>query len=274
MPQYNVTGIVLRRTLYGETDNIVTLYTRERGQIHAVAKGARKAGSRLAGASEVLACARYAVASGKSLDVITQAEVKNSFPALRKDLARLACAQYMAEVLHHFVVDEDPHPDLFSLLRASLLLMERTVDAETAVRWFELRLLDLAGYGPDFTSCGVCDAPIPGDDPSTSATFALSVESGQALCPEDAHPDGYADHCPLSFDALDYLQHLNAHGVDHLKNVARIDPPSRQTAGMVRTALRRTIRWRIDSELRSVAFMDSTLATRDDAITSPPSHNP
>ena len=54
MPSYNTSAIVLRRINYGETDKILTLFSREHGRISAIAKGARKAVSRLSGATEVL----------------------------------------------------------------------------------------------------------------------------------------------------------------------------------------------------------------------------
>ncbi|MDR3707527.1 MAG: DNA repair protein RecO [Capsulimonadaceae bacterium] len=260
MAQYNVTGIVLRRVPYGETDNIITLYTRERGRVSAIAKGARKPISRLAGACETLTCGRYNLAGGKSLDIVTQAEVKDAFPSLRKDLSRLAGAQYLAEALNHFVVEEDAHPDLFTLLRAGLLLMERADDPQTAVRWYELRLLELAGYGPDLCSCVICGETVPRDNASQTDIYALSVANGGALCTDHANPNGYEDHAALTFDALDYLQHLNAHGLEHIRAVAKIPSPSEATAGLARMALRRTIRWRIDGDLRSAPFMDSLLS--------------
>jgi len=257
MPQYNATGIVLRRIAFGETDNIITLYTRERGRVSAIAKGARRASSRTSGACEILTCARYNLAVGKSLDVVTQAEVKNAFPALRKDLTRLASGQYLAELLDKFVVDEDPHPELFTLLRASLLLLERMPEPQTAARWFELRLLDLAGYGPDLTTCSICGETVPAQGDLPDDEYALSVKQGGAVCPRHVIPHSSDDHAPLSVDAIDYLQHLNAHTVSQVRAVLAIAPPMPRTAMLARIALRRYIRWRIDSDLRSTVFLDS-----------------
>ena len=47
-------GLVLKGTDYGETDRIITLYTRERGKVHALAKGVRKGKSRLRGCGAVV----------------------------------------------------------------------------------------------------------------------------------------------------------------------------------------------------------------------------
>jgi DNA repair protein RecO (recombination protein O) len=257
MPQYNTTGIVLRRLAYGETDNILTLYTLDRGRVSAIAKGARKAGSRLTGASETLACSKFSLSTGKNLETVVQAEVKNSFPGLRKDLIRLAHGQYMAELLSHFVAEDDPHPGLFTLLRTSLLLLERVKDPEVASRWFELRLLEELGYAPDLRACAVCGNPVPGESHSPDAVFGLTAAQGGALCEYHARPREIDDHSALSFDALDFLQHLEGHSIAQVRTVAAMEPPHPFTATQARLALRRYIRYRCDSDLKSVAFLDS-----------------
>ncbi len=50
MPAYTTEALVLRRRFFGETDNILTLYAPGIGRFSAIAKGARKAVSRLSGA--------------------------------------------------------------------------------------------------------------------------------------------------------------------------------------------------------------------------------
>ncbi|MGB9620610.1 MAG: DNA repair protein RecO, partial [Armatimonadota bacterium] len=89
-----VNGIVLRRTDLGEKDRILTVFTRELGKLSAVAKGSRRPGSKLSGASESFACSKMMLASGRNMDVLTQAEVKESFPNIRADMRAVAHAVY------------------------------------------------------------------------------------------------------------------------------------------------------------------------------------
>lgn len=49
-----VEGIVIRTTDYGETNKIVTIYSREFGKISAMARGAKKPKSRLAAISQLM----------------------------------------------------------------------------------------------------------------------------------------------------------------------------------------------------------------------------
>ena len=120
MPTYNANAIVLHRLSFGETDRIATLYTRERGKLAAIAKGARKPVSRLAGATEVLTYGKFHLATGKNLDIIAQVEVKESFPRIHQDLSRIAYATYMAEVVDRMVEEHEANPDIFDLLLSAL----------------------------------------------------------------------------------------------------------------------------------------------------------
>ena len=95
MPVYKVNAVVLRRTDLGETDRILRLLTKEAGKVDAVAKGARRGMSRLSGATELFTFSRMLLAVGKSLDIVSQCEIRETFPALRDDLSHLARATYL-----------------------------------------------------------------------------------------------------------------------------------------------------------------------------------
>lgn len=73
---YTTPAVVLHRINLGENDKILTLFTRERGKLSAVAKGSRKPISKLAGATELFTHSRMQLAVGRSLDVITQAKMR------------------------------------------------------------------------------------------------------------------------------------------------------------------------------------------------------
>src|SRR5581483_4451126 len=107
MPVYKATGLVLHRLNLGETDKILTLYTREHGKLSAVVKGARRPTSRLSGATELFTLSRLLLATGKSLDIVTQCEIRETFPRLRADLDLLARATYFCELLDRLTLERD-----------------------------------------------------------------------------------------------------------------------------------------------------------------------
>jgi DNA repair protein RecO (recombination protein O) len=256
MPAYTTTALVLRRLHYGETDNILTLYSPDRGRFSAIAKGARKAVSRLSGATEVLTCTRFGLATGKSLEIVTQTEVQESFPHLRQDLTRLAHGLYLADLVDHAVEDHAPNPPLFEMLLSGLRQTQALAPPELAARWFEVQLLGDLGYGPNLAECAVCRAPLPGDF-ARDETFALSASLGGALCPRHAHPDSNEDHSALGPGALRLLQTLEGlgpQGADALPGLPAAGPKG---LDQTRLALRRSLRLRLERDLKSLEFLDS-----------------
>jgi DNA repair protein RecO (recombination protein O) len=259
MPDFNVQAIVLRRSLYAETDNILTLYSRERGRISAIAKGARKAISRLSGASEVLNHSKFALASAKTLQVVRQAEIVSSFAPLREDLIRLANGMYIADLLSAFVVDGDPNPPLFDLLEAGLHLLATVAAPMLAARWFELRLLDELGYAPVLDECVYCGDPIAA---ATNFDLALSASQGGMLCIRHAHPDRFDDQTRVGRQSLRLLRSLYAARTLPELYESRILEQNTTGGSEISTLLRGYIRYRMDQDLKSLKFLDAV--TRPD----------
>jgi len=252
MPDFNIHAIVLRRMQYAETDNILTLYSRERGRISAIAKGARKAVSRLSGACEVLNYSKFSLASARTLQIVRQAEVVSSYAPLREDLHRLANGLYIADLVGAFVDDGDPNPDLFDLLEQGLQLISTVQSPQVAARWFDLRLLNCLGYAPQLFECVYCAASLIPPTHSTS----LSSAQGGALCYRHAHPQTYEDQSALDRPALFLLQSLDeAQGLNEEETAAKLNQliPS----PLASLATRKYIRYRIDRELKSLEFLDT-----------------
>lgn len=254
MPSYNTLGIVLRRINYGETDKIIALYSRDLGRISAIAKGARKAISRFSGATEVLSCTRFQLATGKSLEVVSQCEIHTSFSVFRQDLTKMANALYLAELLDHNVEDRVPNERLFDLLYSALHLLERSSLPSLVSRWFELRLLGELGYAPNLETCAMCDSDVvhsPQD-----AELALSPTHGGILCHVHAHPRTNPDHNMLNYNAmrnLRALQLLEPDEADQLQESQLENIVVSQTE----RALRQFMRFHNDREMKSRAFLDS-----------------
>jgi DNA repair protein RecO (recombination protein O) len=190
------------------------------------------------------------------MEIVTQAEVKESFPLLRHDLQRLAHGMYFAELVSFSVADEEPNPYLFDLLMSGLFLLQRINPPETGARWFELQLLQELGYAPQLGECIYCQAPLSADAGADSVV-AISHAQGGALCALHAHPDTYDDHSPLSHASLGYLQSLAAIPMEQVSSVPRVAAPVVKAQDQARLALRRYIRYRLERDLKSLDFLDS-----------------
>lgn len=157
-------AIVIRQRRLGDADRIVTLITPLRGKVDVVAKGVLRSKSRLAGHLEPLTHVEVVLAHGRSLDVVTQAQAVESFPALRGDLDRLSAALYLAELADRFTVEHADATGLFALLHAALVRLDRGDGQQVVTRTCELALLEATGFRPEWTRCLGCGVEVPADE--------------------------------------------------------------------------------------------------------------
>jgi DNA repair protein RecO (recombination protein O) len=252
MPNYTATGLVIHRLNLGETDKILTLYTREHGKLSAVAKGARRASSRLSGATELFTQSRLLLATGKSLDIITQCEIRASFPGLRNDLQRLARATYFCELLDRMTIERDAttSEELHDLTVSALTLLQRATDyLDGVVHAYELQLLDVQGYAPVLDRCARCGEPLE------RRQVGFSPSLGGALCNADRYRAD--DSLPLSFEALTILQQLQTGEAETLLSLR----PTPKSAAEIAKALRWYVRFRVERDLKSADFLDQLRAS-------------
>lgn len=164
MPLYRTDAIVLGATDFDEAHRIVTLLTPSRGKLRAVAKGVRRPTSRLAAALLPFTHARLLLWEGRSLDGISQAEIRQSFRPLREDLGRMAPALYACELAGEIVPEgeegEREGPAAFRLLLDTLSLIAFGGRPDLALRFLELHLLRLSGSFPRLDGCAACGGPV------------------------------------------------------------------------------------------------------------------
>src|SRR5438046_1807431 len=115
-------ALVIRTTDFSETSRIVTLWTRELGKVRALAKGGRRLKSNFESALDLLTGCDIVLLrkSSGSLDLLTEARVRERFPLLRHDLHALYGAYYLAELLNDWTETYDPHPPLYDEALATL----------------------------------------------------------------------------------------------------------------------------------------------------------
>ena len=121
MPLYDERGVVLRTYRLGEADKIVVVLTRGRGKVRAVAKGVRKTKSRFGGRLEPASHVDLLLYEGRGdLDIVSQAETVDAFPALREDFDRLARAVSMLEAAEQLTLEGESNVRLYGMLVGAL----------------------------------------------------------------------------------------------------------------------------------------------------------
>lgn len=167
-------GIVIRTMDYGETNKIVTLFTRDSGKIALFARGAKKTRSRLSSVTQLFTYGQFFFFLGKGMGTLRQGESIETFRGLQSDLFRTAYASYIAELLDKLSEDRSPNPFLFELLFQTLHYMDEELDPEVLTFIFETKMLDVAGIRPKLDGCMNCKR--------TQGPFVFSVREGGLLC--------------------------------------------------------------------------------------------
>ncbi len=240
---YRVQAIVIRRRDWGEADRLLTLYTREQGKMQAVAKGARKPASRKSGHVELFTHVQLLIARSRSIDIITQAETVRAHRRLRESLERSTLAHYFAELLDRFTGESEPELSLFELLNSALGWLCQSDDLRLVARYYELRLLELAGFQPELYNCPHCNKKLEAVD-----SF-FSPAQGGVLCPKCGANRRDASALPLTvFKVLRYGQ---SRDWEHFRRL-RLTPALH---AQVEKALYGYLVYMLERNLKSVEFL-------------------
>jgi DNA repair protein RecO (recombination protein O) len=195
---YRDDGIVLRTQKLGEADRIITVLGRSTGRVRAVAKGVRRTKSRFGARLEPFTHVDLMLYPGRSLDVITQAEVIRPYgEPLAGDYPRYTAGVAMLETAERFTpVEKEPAlRQLLLLIGALRALGEGEHDPRLVLDAFLLRSLAVAGYAPVLEECARCGAPGPGRGADGSAGGlrlpAFAIPAGGMVC-ASCRPPGAA----------------------------------------------------------------------------------
>ncbi|MBW2631145.1 MAG: DNA repair protein RecO [Deltaproteobacteria bacterium] len=161
-PSFKTQAFVLRFINYGESDLIVTFFTREFGKLRGIAKGARRSRKRFSNAIEPFSHSilLFSRRGEGGLAIIESCDVINHYPGIRSDLEKTMTASYMIDLVDHFTAEGKKSAGIFQLLDDFLKLLEMGNSVEETARFFELRLLRLSGYEPVFERCVICNTPL------------------------------------------------------------------------------------------------------------------
>lgn len=243
-------AIVLRQRKLGDTDKILTLFTANRGKLEAVAKGVRRSRSKLAGHVEPLSHATFQLAQGRSLFIVTQAETVESFTPIRDDLDRLSRGLYACEILDRFTETGEEHFELYRLLLDTLRRLSVRDDIDTPVRYLEMQTLDVLGYRPELDECVTCRKQL------AAVTNYWTAAAGGVLCP-NCRP-GELSVRPVSPNAIKVLRMLLHARWSDVERIT-IDP---DLAVELERALLEYVRWVLERDVRSAAFIDAVRRPR------------
>ncbi|MEN3310354.1 MAG: repair protein RecO [Micromonosporaceae bacterium] len=238
---YRDDAVVLRVQKLGEADRIITLFTRRRGRVRAVAKGVRRTSSRYGARLEPFGHVDVQFVEGRTLHAITQVEGIDLYgKEFLDDYPRYTSASAIVETAERLTsVEEEPALRLFLLTLGALRALALGEHGSSMVLdSYLLRAMALAGWAPALTACAVCGTP--------GKHRAFSVPAGGCVC-SDCRPAGAARPAPFTLDLMAAL----AKGDWRLADAAE-SGASREASGLVAAHLQ----WHLERGLRSLPLVD------------------
>ena len=180
MPLHDTEAFVLRTYTLKEADKICLFFTREAGKVRAVAHGARRMRSRYGASLEPFTevALVYFQQENRELASVSGCDILRS--PLRNGVSseQLAVFHYLAELIAEFLPEHEANEKVYRLIGATIRALGGEIEAPltAAVRYFEIWLLRLSGFCPDWRWCAECEA-----DLAAAVRVRLTVE-GLALC--------------------------------------------------------------------------------------------
>ncbi len=244
--EYQTEAIVIKKTKLGEADSILTFFTPRLGKIQGFAKSLRKPKSKMAGHLELLTHSAVSFSRGRgSIDTITGAQTIDAFLPVRNDLWLTSCGLYLVELIHQFAAEHQENYALFQLLLDTLKKLHVAENKDLLLRYFELHLLESAGYRPQLRECVACHKTL---DPATNY---FSPSAGGMLCQECSfnQPFTYA----LSLNAQKVLRLLQS---DDYASASRVKIDN-ALAREIENIIGGYLKYLLEKEVRSAAWLET-----------------
>jgi len=187
-------AVVLRSIRYGEADRILHLYSKTRGRIGAIAKGARKPKSRFGGRLEPFFRLDLILHEGRGeLLTVTGVTTLDGYPRLRSSGPSLNAAARACDAVLRLLDSAEPNPPAYNLLCRYLAMLDepgagQAASLETALS-FRLKLALAAGFAPELSSCAHCGEAehLSGFSGAAGGVVCVSCEGGAFPLTEEAH---------------------------------------------------------------------------------------
>ena len=159
MPLHETESIVLKSYNLAEADRIVVFFTRGFGVVRGVAKGARRIKSKFGSSLEPFSqvSLEYFQKDDRELVSIQRAEILRSAFSTAAHPELLNTYSRLADLLLAFAPPHDPNETMYRMFKACLdTPLTEHADHDALILYFEIWLLRLGGYLPDWRECSSC----------------------------------------------------------------------------------------------------------------------
>jgi DNA repair protein RecO len=140
-----VEGIILKRFDLGESDRVLTVFTKQMGKISILAKGVKRIVSKKAGSVEIGNKCTFLLIEGKNFFILQEVKLIDPYDGMKASLGVLKYGYHVIELTEALLPEHEPHEDIYRLVSQILHLLD-VQPRKLYVRAFEVKLLTKLGY--------------------------------------------------------------------------------------------------------------------------------
>ena len=167
-------AVTLERRAFRDFDQLVTLYTKERGKVTVLARGSKKSTSKNASLLEPLFLVEVDCADGKDMLHLTKVFPVESFGGLLESYEKMRVLGYVASVVNTLVDEGESDDRIFTVYLNFLRELNGAKLVDTlVVAGFLVRLFEALGSGLTVATCVRC---------GSSKTALFAPYSGGMVC--------------------------------------------------------------------------------------------
>lgn len=238
-------AIIMKGMDLGEADRIITLFTREKGKIRAVANGVRRIRSSLGALVQPFTYGTFSLYMGGSIPRFRQGDILASFSFLREDLLTMTATSYLMELMDTQLGEEDPHEAIFVLLLQVMEMLASHGYRDLFLRAFEIRCMSLLGYQPQLHNCIQCERSL-----GERETMYFSSALGGIRCGRCPRQSGDQHMGP---GTLNVLQRLLLSPLRNLQNLT-VSPATEKELEIL---MEKYILYHGEKEMKTMGFLRS-----------------
>lgn len=181
-------AIVIKKRNFQEKDRILTLFSRDRGKIEAIAKGSRRPGSRFSYFSDIGSIGQFYLYDSKSIPIITDYKSIFSPELARGNLNRTEKLSFGYKLIDRVFESDEPHPKTYEALFYATEKLSQS-DDQLVFLLFVVNVISDLGLKPELHKCTVCGKKI---NERSSLFFRYSAGISHVGCAAD---DGEETGC-------------------------------------------------------------------------------
>ena len=151
-------ALVLSRRDFREFDQIISLYTKDRGRIELLARGVKKITAKNSAHLEPFSYCLIELAEGRELGHLIRVNPVNFFTKIRQNFAKSLGAGFVTVLTQKLTEEGEADKRMFELLLSWLKFVDRALKFDSIMAdAYVINLFSILGFNPILYNCVVCE---------------------------------------------------------------------------------------------------------------------